>query len=106
MAMDSAGPSWPNRFREKLMTPTQLALRGGGVESGQPAMMSPTGFLGLRLEQVRSLVKWVGIVVPMASIVGSLCALFLWGLDRATQARFAYPWLIYGMPVAGFLMVL
>ena len=69
-------------------------------------MMSPMGFLGLRLEQVRSLVKWVGIVVPMACIVGSLCALFLWGLDRATQARFAYPWLIYGMPVAGFLMVL
>jgi H+/Cl- antiporter ClcA/PII-like signaling protein len=69
-------------------------------------MMSPIGFLGLRLEQIRSLVKWVGIVVPMASIVGSLCALFLWGLDRATQARFAYPWLIYGMPVAGFLMVL
>ena len=69
-------------------------------------MMSPVGFIGLRLEQVRSLVKWVGIVVPMASIVGSLCALFLWALDRATQARFEYPWLIYGMPVAGFLMVL
>eukprot|EP01035_Chromulina_nebulosa_P030683 gene30683-40796_t len=103
--MDSAGPSWPNRFREKLMTPTQLALRGGGVD-GRRAMMSPVGFLGLRLGQIRSLLKWLGIVIPMASVVGSLCALFLWGLDRATQARFAYPWLIYGMPVAGFLMVL
>ncbi|KZD22820.1 chloride channel protein [Tardiphaga robiniae] len=67
-------------------------------------MSAAAGFL--RLEQIRSLFKWVGIVVPMAAVVGSLCALFLWGLDRATQARFNYPWLIYGMPVAGFLMVL
>ncbi|MCX7318942.1 MAG: DUF190 domain-containing protein [Hyphomicrobiales bacterium] len=68
--------------------------------------MSPVSFLGLRIEQVRSLIKWIGIVIPMAAIVGTLCALFLWALDRATQARFSYPWLIYGMPVAGFLMVL
>jgi H+/Cl- antiporter ClcA/PII-like signaling protein len=69
-------------------------------------MMSPNGFLGLRLEQLRSLIKWIGIVVPMAAVVGSLCALFLWSLDKATAARFAFPWLIYGMPIAGFLMVM
>lgn len=69
-------------------------------------MMASVGFFGLRLQQLRSLVKWIGIVVPMAALVGSLCALFLWALDRATQARFDHPWLIYGMPVAGFAMVL
>ncbi len=42
----------------------------------------------------------------MAAVVGSLCELFLSALDRATQARFAQPWLIYFMPVAGILMVL
>lgn len=63
-------------------------------------------FLGLRLQQLRSLGKWTLVVVPMAIAVGSLVALFLWALDRATEARFAYPWLIYGMPVAGFAMVL
>lgn len=68
--------------------------------------MSPVGFFGLRAEQLRSLVKWIGIVVPMAAAVGSLCALFLWALDRATRARFDFPSLIYGMPIAGFLMVL
>ncbi|UPJ61674.1 DUF190 domain-containing protein [Bradyrhizobium sp. 192] len=68
--------------------------------------MSPVGFFGLRAEQLRSLVKWIGIVVPMAAAVGSLCALFLWALDQATRARFDFPWLIYGMPIAGFLMVL
>jgi H+/Cl- antiporter ClcA/PII-like signaling protein len=69
-------------------------------------MIAAFNFFGLRLQQVRSLFKWIGIVVPMAAVVGSLCALFLWALDRATQARFADPWLVYGMPIAGFLMVL
>jgi H+/Cl- antiporter ClcA/PII-like signaling protein len=69
-------------------------------------MMSPVGLFGLRVEQMRSLVKWIGIVVPMSAAVGSLCALFLWALDQATRARFNVPWLIYGMPLAGFLMVL
>ncbi len=69
-------------------------------------MMSAVGPFGLRVEQVRRLAKWIGIVVPMSAVVGSLCALFLWALDQATRARFNVPWLIYGMPVAGFLMVL
>jgi H+/Cl- antiporter ClcA/PII-like signaling protein len=68
--------------------------------------MMSAGPFGLRIEQVRRLAKWIGIVVPMSAVVGSLCALFLWALDQATRARFNVPWLIYGMPVAGFLMVL
>ncbi|MGA1805239.1 voltage-gated chloride channel family protein [Rhizobium sp. HT1-10] len=60
---------------------------------------------GLRFRQIRSLSKWVVAVVPMALAVGSLVALFLWSLDRATELRFAHPWLIYLMPVAGFAMV-
>lgn len=60
---------------------------------------------GLRLLQVRSLLKWVGVVVPMAVAVGSLCALFLWALDVVTRARFDHSWLIFGMPIAGFAMV-
>jgi H+/Cl- antiporter ClcA len=41
----------------------------------------------------------------MALLVGSVIAFFLWALNEATIARFNYPWLIYLMPVAGFLMV-
>lgn len=62
-------------------------------------------FLKFRLVQLRSLGKWILLVVPVAVVVGSLCALFLWSLDRATEARFENPWLIYLMPVAGFAMV-
>ncbi|MBS7555858.1 DUF190 domain-containing protein [Ancylobacter dichloromethanicus] len=68
-------------------------------------MFSP-GFLGLSLQQIRSIAKWTLVVVPMSAVVGSLCALFLWALDQATQARFDYPLLIYVMPIAGFVMVL
>jgi H+/Cl- antiporter ClcA len=59
-----------------------------------------------RLQHLRSLVKWTAILFPMAVLVGSLVAAFLWGLDQATRARFEFPWLIYAMPVAGFVMVL
>lgn len=62
-------------------------------------------FFGLRFRQVRTLLKWVAVVVPMAMVVGSVVALFLWALDRATAARFDHPWLIFLMPVAGFAMV-
>lgn len=61
--------------------------------------------LGLHLQQVRTLFSWTLLVVPMALLVGSVIALFLWLLNEATKARFNYPWLIYLMPAAGFLMV-
>ncbi|MBU1307598.1 MAG: DUF190 domain-containing protein [Alphaproteobacteria bacterium] len=67
--------------------------------------MLTSAFFGLRLQQTRSLAKWILVVVPMAVAVGSLVALFLWSLDKATEFRFDFPWLIYLMPVAGFAMV-
>lgn len=67
--------------------------------------MTPASIFGLRLQQIRSLTKWIVIVTPMAMTVGSLVAFFLWSLDRATELRFEFPWLIYLLPVAGFAMV-
>ncbi len=68
--------------------------------------MSASAYFHHRFQQFRSLFKWIVLVVPMAVVVGSLCALFLWSLDKATAERFDHPWLIFLMPVAGFLMVL
>ncbi|MFB2562044.1 voltage-gated chloride channel family protein [Rhizobium sp. IMFF44] len=68
--------------------------------------MSVSAYFHHRFQQFRSLFKWIVLVVPMAVVVGSLCALFLWSLDKATAERFDHPWLIFLMPVAGFLMVL
>lgn len=51
--------------------------------------------------QARAGLKWLLILLPMAMAVGSACALFLWSLDKATQARFAHPGLLFLLPVAG-----
>lgn len=48
-----------------------------------------------------NIAKWFVIVVPMAIVVGSLCAWFLWSLDVATRTRFGFPWLLFGLPIAG-----
>jgi H+/Cl- antiporter ClcA/PII-like signaling protein len=63
-------------------------------------------FLGERLRDIGAALKWFAIVVPMAAIVGSLCAAFLWSLDQVTEARFHYPDLLFGLPVAGVVIAL
>jgi H+/Cl- antiporter ClcA len=47
------------------------------------------------------LIKWICVATPMAMIVGSACALFLWLLELATVTRWHNPWLLYWLPVAG-----
>ena len=39
--------------------------------------MSASAFFHHRFQQLRSIFKWMILVVPMAAVVGSLCALFL-----------------------------
>jgi H+/Cl- antiporter ClcA/PII-like signaling protein len=65
-------------------------------------LMSFASFFGLRLRQILGILKWIALVVPMAVVVGSLCAGFLWSLDAVTRTRFAFPWLLFGLPAAGF----
>lgn len=57
-----------------------------------------------RMAHVLAVLRWVLFLSPMAIAVGSLCACFLWSLDRATALRFEHPWLLYGLPVAGLLI--
>ena len=45
--------------------------------------------------------KWLLILLPMAALIGSVCALFLWSLDLVTQLRWQYTWLLFFLPVAG-----
>lgn len=48
--------------------------------------------------------KWIACVAVMAAVIGSAAALFLWALDAATRQRFATPWLIWLLPLAGVAM--
>lgn len=50
----------------------------------------------------RYLAKWFLLLTPVAAAIGSVSALFLWTLERATEARWEQPWLIFLLPVAGF----
>ena len=47
------------------------------------------------------LVKWLAIAAVVGTVVGSAVALFLWSLERATELRWAHPWLLFGLPLAG-----
>lgn len=47
------------------------------------------------------LVRWTVIIIPVALVVGSLVALFLWLLDYVTHFRWEHPWLLYLLPMAG-----
>ncbi len=63
--------------------------------------MTMPGFLMDRVRHAAISVKWAALVVPMAAVVGTLCAAFLWALDRVTETRIAHPALLFGLPVAG-----
>jgi H+/Cl- antiporter ClcA len=49
-----------------------------------------------------SALKWLGVLVPMAALIGSASAFFLWSLDALTRIRFDRPWLLWFLPMAGY----
>ena len=51
------------------------------------------------------ILKWTLLIIPVAVIVGSLNAFFLWALSFVTQTRVANDWLLYLLPLAGLLIV-
>ncbi len=63
--------------------------------------MLTRAFIGERVSHVGAALKWAALIVPMAAIVGTLCAAFLWALDRATDARIEHPYLLFGLPFGG-----
>jgi H+/Cl- antiporter ClcA len=49
-----------------------------------------------------SATRWLMLCLAVAVLAGTASALFLEALDWATQTREAHPWLIGGLPLAGF----
>lgn len=52
-----------------------------------------------------SAARWALLIALLAGGVGSLVAFFLWSLDRMTELRWQYPWLLWLLPVAGVAVV-
>lgn len=53
---------------------------------------------------LRHLVQGTLLALPVGALAGSASALFLWALERATTLRWEHPWLLYLLPLAGFLI--
>lgn len=56
------------------------------------------------LAQAGVALRWLLLIIPMAALVGTACAFFLWSLERVTELRFAHPWLLCLLPVAGVVV--
>lgn len=48
--------------------------------------------------------KYLAITVLLATLSGTLIALFLWLLHQATALRFKHPYLLYMLPLAGIMI--
>jgi len=53
---------------------------------------------------IRHLLKWTTITIPLAAVVGSVVALFLWLLEQATRIRWNHQWFLYLLPFTGVLI--
>lgn len=53
---------------------------------------------------IKHLVKWTLLVVPIAVVIGSMVAFFLWLLGAAIHFRFNHYWLLFLLPLAGILI--
>lgn len=58
------------------------------------------------IEITSHLIRWTIFTTPVSLVVGSLVALFLWLLDKATLFRWQHEWLLYLLPLAGILIYL
>jgi H+/Cl- antiporter ClcA len=53
---------------------------------------------------IKHLLRWTALVVPIALVIGSIVAFFLWLLGAAIHFRFNHYWLLYLLPVAGLFI--
>lgn len=58
----------------------------------------------IRIPRLRSTLGRTVILTMLAIAVGSASAFFLWALDAVTRVRFAYPGLLFLLPVAGLFV--
>ena len=52
----------------------------------------------------RYVARWMLLILPVAALIGSAVALFLWSLDLVTHARMEFPFLLWFLPVGGIVV--
>lgn len=78
---------------------------GPSLDPRLPPAMSPSSETAVPPGGRRIVLLETLWALPVAVMTGSASALFLWSLDRVTQLRFAFPWLLFGLPLAGAAMI-
>lgn len=63
--------------------------------------MTLSRLIATSVANMRVILKWGCILVPMSACIGTLCAIFLWLLDQVTACRIAHPGLLWLLPLAG-----
>ena len=65
----------------------------------------------MRLEKINPVIvvakymmRWTIIVAPVSVVIGLVVAAFLWLLEAVTEFRWLHPWMLLGLPAAGFLI--
>ena len=53
---------------------------------------------------IREIGKWSLLCLALGLLTGSMCAFFLWSLDQVTHQRITHPELLWGLPIAGFVI--
>lgn len=54
------------------------------------------------IEHVVVALRWLGLIIPLAAIVGTVCAFILWSVGQVGLIRLHHPWLLYLLPIGGF----
>ena len=76
-------------------------MRSTAVSRLRSSLLPLLAFVAERLRHGTAACKWLALTVPMAAVVGTFVAGFLWALDVVTDARLSHPWLLFGLPLAG-----
>ena len=66
--------------------------------------MNDKPFTSEHFSILKHLLRWTVIIIPIAIVIGSMVALFLWLLNWAIHFRFAHAFILYLLPVAGVLI--
>jgi H+/Cl- antiporter ClcA len=67
-------------------------------------MKPGTSYSSEHVAITRHLIKWTLLGIPVSAVAGSLVALFLWLLDKATHLRWQNEWLLFFLPLAGVVI--
>lgn len=90
------------RFSSTFRNPSfrQVLLFSLITDRPMPFRWSLTEHLSLGAHVAR----WVLIMIPVAAVIGSATALFLWSLNLVTTTRWDHPWLLFLLPAAGAII--